>query len=267
MKTNGFKIVLIIVLVLLFVLFILTRINNNKVRYTSINEIDKLIKKTGYSLFYKGEVNDDINNILENYRANYKYNVYILNDSFDKVKEYIKNQTDDEVTSDMVFIMYSNDGSHTFIYNDMIEYYDEYIKQFDYNYVPTPERNYKLSSASQFKSMVAKKDYTIAVFGEDSCSFCNMLEPIVNDVAKNKKLDIYYYNSSRMDADEYQAIMEMDIAIPAECTTQNVETSFLKGFAKPMTLVLSKNKVVGCIKGFYEYNEYVYRLNKILEAK
>jgi hypothetical protein len=70
-----------------------------------------------------------------------------------------------------------------------------------------------------------------------------------------------------MSEKDYEKIMDLDLTIPASCTSDNVETSFKRGFAKPMTLVLSKNKVVGCIKGFYEYNEYVYRLNKILEAK
>ncbi len=266
MRKNWLLIIVIIILVLLVGGFIFARINRNRIINASIDKIESIYKKNVYTLFYKGERNDDIDKALKAYISDYKIKVYYLTDDFDKVKEYYEAIVNEDIESDTIFAIYDQEGNKEVIYNDRINYTSEYIKKVMFNYVPTLERNYKLSTASQYISMLNSKDLTISVFAEDKCSYCNMLEPVINEVAKEIDKPIYYYNPDRMDEDEYKTIMNVDLTIPGSCTTQGIETSFKKDFAKPMTLVTKAGKVVGCIKGYYKKDVYLEYLKEILEG-
>ena len=59
--------------------------------------------------------------------------------------------------------------------------------------------------------------------------------------------------------------MDLDLTIPGECVTNGVETTFKKGFAKPMTIVTKNGKLIGCIKGYYDKETYISKLKEIVE--
>ena len=126
-----------------------------------------------------------------------------------------------------------------------------------------------LSTADEYIKKVNGKDLTVAVFGYDECSFCNLYKPVFNKVAKEQKLDIYYFDSRKYDQTEYNAIMKLDLTIPAECTMDGKETTMLEGFPKPMTLITQKGKLVGCIKGYVNESTLISKLKeyKVLKGK
>ena len=125
--------------------------------------------------------------------------------------------------------------------------------------------NYKtLSTASEYIKKVNSNELTVAIFGYESCSYCNLYKPIFNKVAKDYDLDIYYFDTEKYDQDEYNEILELDLTIPASCTVDGIETSLKNGFPKPMTLITKKGKLVGCIKGYVSED---YLVGKLKEYK
>ena len=251
----------IAIFVLLIAGFVFYRIDSKKIKSVSVDRIESIASKNVYTLFYAGDRSEEVEKLLKYYRDDYKVKVYYISNSIDDVK----NKYDKNITSNQIYIMYDENNNKEVIADNKLEYVGEYIKKVIYNYVPTPERHYKLSTGAQYISMYNSKDTTIAVFAEDDCSYCNMLEPIINDVAKEIKEDIYYYNKDRMNEDEYTTIMSMDVKIPDECASKP-NTSFKTDFAKPMTLVSKGGKVVGCIKGYFDHDVYLSYLKSILEG-
>ena len=258
--------IFILIPIILVGIFVYIRINSTKIKNISISKLESISTKDVYTLAYKGELNDDIKKELLSYKDQYSFVIYNITSDIEEVKDYTKGKGV-EVTTDPVIILFDSHGNNSIIADNKFDYRLEYIKKFLYNYVPTPERHYKLSTGTDFVNMFNSSALTVSVFASDSCTYCTMLEPIVNEVAKEIKYDIYYYNYNRMDEKEYNKIMDLDAEIPKECTTDNKGTTFTKGFAKPMTLITKNSKVVGCIKGYYEHDVYLSKLKELLGGK
>ena len=72
---------------------------------------------------------------------------------------------------------------------------------------------------------------------------------------------------SRLSNEDKNTLYGLNIKVPKECTTTGEEDKLLsEGFSKPTTLVTKKGKVIGCIKGYYDFDTYLNKLDAIMEG-
>ena len=128
--------------------------------------------------------------------------------------------------------------------------------------------SYKIAKdAETYEKLVNSKKVTVAVFGRDTCYYCNIYKPIYNAVAEKYGVDIYYFNSDSYDAKEYQKVMKIGLTIPAECNSSGKESLLSDGFGTPLTIITKKGKTVDCISGYVDRNTLIAKLteNKLIE--
>ena len=89
-----------------------------------------------------------------------------------------------------------------------------------------------------------------------------MLLPVINEIAKNKNIDIYYFNKTTMSDSDFNTLTNINFTIPAKCTTTGEDTQMNRGFAKPMALITQNGELKDCILGYYDYDTYVSKLKE-----
>lgn len=237
-----------IVILLLLILFI------SKKAFDVI-EIDKSdilneINSSGASLLYTKKINKSIKNKMKAYYKEYRISGYYTEMDLSEINELLSTEELTSIT-DNAFILFMNG-----IPVEVVDVSDdnkivELIEKHLYNIIPESERAYQvLSTADQYIKKVNSKDYTVAVFGMKDCTYCDLYLLIINKIAKEKNLNIYYFNRDEYDVDEYEKIMELDYEIPAKCTTTGYSTTMNKSFPKPMTIITKNGEFVDCIKGY-----------------
>ncbi len=240
--TFAIIVVLLLVLLISKKAFTIIEIENKNV----LSEIDK----SGASLLYTKKLTPSIRKKMKSYNKEYRIQGYVTEMTLSDINSLLD---DYELSSstDNVFILFMNgepvevvDASDD---NKIIELIEKHL----YNIIPESERAYQtLSTADQYIKKVNSKDYTVAVFGKKDCTYCDLYLLIINKIAKEKNLNIYYFNRDEYDEDEYEKIMALDFEIPAKCNTTGYSTSMNKSFPKPMTIITKEGKFVDCIKGY-----------------
>lgn len=250
MKKNMYLVITIIMVVVLFFILLISKKNTFSIIKLESNNILNAIDKNGASILYTKEINEDIQNKFKSYYDEYRILTYYSVMDLDSINEMLKTY-ELSTDNDTVFIIFMNgepvDVVSTIDNNRVIELLDKHL----YNIIPESEISYKvLSTANQYIKKVNSKEYTIAVFGIDNCTYCDLYLPVINDIAREHNLDVYYFNRDQYDEDEYEKIMDLDFEIPAKCTTTGYSTSMKKSFPKPMTIITKSGKFVDCIRGY-----------------
>ena len=252
---SGFIIAVILVLII---------VRSLSIKKVSINTVYDIIKDSDYTLVYSGDYNNDVYKELKQLRDKYGVSIYLFSEEKNEVIDYLY-EVDDlmEDPQGNLYVIYDKGGFIGYI--DDTRDKDEYFKKYIENYIPIVERNYKEPTIDELKELYNSKNKTIIVLGNEECSFCSKLEHVINEVAASYKYDINYINVSRYTDEDIENLYNLELIVPAECTKANESTNIRDGYAKPMTLVTKKGKVIGCIKGYYDRNTYTSKLNKILE--
>lgn len=128
--------------------------------------------------------------------------------------------------------------------------------------------SYKVAkNAAAYEKLVDSKDITVAVFGRDTCYYCNIYKPVYNAVAEKYGIDIYYFNSDSYDSKEYEKVLKLGLKIPAECNSTGEESLLSDGFGTPLTLITKKGKTIDCISGYVNRETLIAKLaeNKLIE--
>lgn len=268
MKKNILIISIVILVGILLVVLVSSK--SNKEKTIEFKNIEDVIKETNEGLIYVS-LTDEAAPHAKYFKNEYKITVYKTKASIDEVNEFLLKYGVEKTDTAPCFIVYGDKKPLGAIDGTLNETEtNEMFRYVFYNEIPTKLINYKtLSTADEYIKKVNGKDLTVAVFGYDECSFCNLYKPVFNKVAKDQNLDIYYFDSKKYDEAEYYKIMQLDFTIPAECTTNGKETSLLEGFPKPMTLITQKGKLVGCIKGYVNEEVLISKLKeyKVLKGK
>lgn len=263
MDKKWVKIALIVGLIILLGVLIIVKKSDDNIKMIGYDYIYDSLGKNNFSVVYFGEKNEDVTSQLADFKSIYNFPVYYSNIGLQKLNEVLRqNSLSVEKLNTYVLFM---EGLPLYVLEDGYDssVYYEAIDKYFYNKIPESERYYKiLDKASSYIKKVNSKKYTVAVFGKDNCSFCNLYLPIVNDVARDHDLDIYYFDENTYDSTEYDKIMKLDLLIPSECVTSGISSSFTKGFAKPMTLITKSGKTVGCIKGYVKREELESKLRE-----
>ena len=121
-----------------------------------------------------------------------------------------------------------------------------------------------VSTYEEYKKIVESDKITMAVFGRNSCSWCNKFKPIYNEVAGEYNIDIYYFDSDSFDKDEYNKIMNMaELKVLAQCNRDNVDKALSEGFGTPLTLFTKSNETIDCIGGYVDKDELITKLKSV----
>lgn len=252
---------IIICVLFIIVVLVLILLRANSIKKTSIYGIDNNIGESNFTLIFYGNYNKDIRNELKELKKTYGFNVFVLEATEQDVKDYLSISNGEVEIKGNLYLVYDKKGLLGYI--DDTKDKIEYIKKYLYNHIPTAERKYSTPSVQEFKDMYLSKQVTITVLGDSYCGFCSQLESVINELATNGT-EINYINTTNLTEDELNQLYSLDIVIPGTCTNSGLEVNIKDGYAKPMTIVSKKGKVIGCIKGYYEYSTYLSKLNAIL---
>lgn len=262
MKKYLFLIITIILVLVLITVLILVKKDGFSIKELGKDNIIADINKNGAAILYTGNLNNEIKNKLKQYYKDYRILCYSSNLSKEEQNDLISD-LDKEVVDNDNFIIFMNGEVVDFVEVDNTTRTVELLEKYLYNIIPESERYYKtLSTANEYIKKVNSNKYTVAVFGIDDCTYCDLYLPVINDIAKDYNLDIYYFKRDDYDEIEYEKIMALDFEIPAKCTTTGYPTSMKKSFPKPMTLITKGGKLVDCIRGYVVKDEVVDKLSE-----
>ena len=93
---------------------------------------------------------------------------------------------------------------------------------------------------SEYKEMVDKGDAFVVVIERTGCSYCQMYMPLMEEVAKEKKIAVTYINTDNLTEEEFE-----------ELSTTN---KYLKKnqWGTPTTLLMLGDRIVDSIGGYVE---------------
>ena len=255
---NYGLIIFVAIVIILFIPIITDYIKNQNIEVLSSNEIEEKIKAGETFLVYVGDLEKDRKKELRKMRDltktdySYEYGVYNVKSSDDIKKS---------LGEDVVVSLY--------IEGDLQKKYTKYeakslnadVEKYFIGNLTEDNRTYKVAeNFNSFKKLVKGDEVTMAVFGRDTCFYCNKFKPVYNALAEKYNLDIYYFDSDNYNKKEYSKIINMDLTVPAKCNTEGVEFKMSEGFGTPLTIFTKKGKVVDCISGYVNRNSLIEKL-------
>ena len=271
MYNLGKKILIFTIVALLIGGFYYTVSTRNVIGHITIDEINDVVYENDYSMVYFGDESEALNEALKLYKKDYLIKSYYATSDVTKVKEYLSQYNSTlNIEDNNIFAVYVEGEFEGVIDTEDPTEFIELIRKYLYGEIPTNERKFKvLSTSEEYKKKVNSNNYTVAVFGEKSCSYCNLYLPVINEIAGEYELDIYYFDKTTYDAVEYDEIMDLNFEIPAKCTTTGESTTMKAAFPKPMTIITRKGKFVDCIKGYVNKDDVLTVLEQydIVEVK
>lgn len=261
MKNIGVKLIVVAIVILMFIPIVSEIAASNALKKISASDFDKFVSDTAnYKLgvLYIGEDNKDIkksiNSIVNEYKdnsSNIKVSAYFMDakDLSDADALAIVGSTG--VTSAYVFAV-NGEVLKTELNALSSAKLSSYVKEFTSSGIDSELKYYKtVDKASDYEKLVKdKKTITMAVFGRDTCAWCNLFKPVYNTVAEEYNLDIYYFDSVSFNKDEYAKIMDMGLTLPASCNN-GTEKKLSDGFDTPLTIFTKNGKVIDCISTGY----------------
>lgn len=255
---NYGLIIFIAIVVILFIPIISDYIKSRNIEVLSSNDITTKISDSETFLVYVGDLDKNTKKELRNMRDMTKtdysieYGVYSVKDSAD-----IDSILGEDVS---VAIVIEGDIQKTYTKYDVDSLNDDIDKYFLGN-ITEDNRVYKVAkNYNAYKKLVKSDEVVMAVFGRDTCYYCNKFKPVYNAVAEKYNLDIYYFDSDNYNSKEYSKIINMDLTVPAKCSTEGTEFKLSDGFGTPLTIFTKKGKIVDCISGYTNRKSLIEKL-------
>lgn len=264
-KNNVGLIVLVIVVVLLFIPIIVDYVKKQNITEISLSDLNEKIKTSNTFVIYKGTVDKETKKSLRKIRNSinseltdysYEYDIYNIEDS-DEVDKLLGKDTN--------YAIYIEGEEQKSYSKEDLDELKEDMETYIVSDLNEENRSYKVAKDFKtYKNIVKSDDVTMAVFGRDTCYYCNMFKPIYNAVANKYNLDIYFFDSDSYDKTEYNKIINLDLTIPGKCNS-NTQTDFKlsDGFGTPLTIFTQNNKVIDCISGYVNRATLIQKLKSL----
>ena len=273
-KSKTWIIVLIICLVLMLPI-IIDYAGNSKVKEIDYSEYLELVENGENALLYVGNLGNESSETSVNALKDIskketttdyssKYSIYRIDSS-----ELTETEIANIGTNNGYVFLTEGDNQTVLSANSNSDELTAKVDAYFNASFNSSNTSYKVSKdAESFEKLVNSKKVTVAVFGRDTCYYCNIYKPVYNAVAEKYGIDIYYFNSDSYDAKEYQKIMNLGLTIPAECNSSAKETLLSEGFGTPLTIITKKGKTIDCISGYVNRAKLIKKLsdNKIIEG-
>lgn len=255
---NYGLILFIVVVVILFIPIISDYIKKQNIEVLSATETRDRITADETFLVYVGDVDKQIKKELRSVRDltktdySYEYNVYNVKKSTDIEKLVGENVVAAIIIEGDIQEVYTRYDKKT-LTND--------VKRYIIGDITSDNASYKAAkNFKEFKKIVKSDEVNVAVFGRESCFYCNKFKPVYNAVAEKYDIDIYYFDSDSYDATQYNKIINMDLTVPSKCSSDGTEFKLSDGFGTPLTLITKKGKVIDCISGYVNRSKLIETL-------
>lgn len=96
----------------------------------------------------------------------------------------------------------------------------------------------------EYLEMYNGSDNKIVLIARPTCSFCQIAEPIIQNVAYKYDVNIYYLNTDDFSDDDESSLIQSDGA-------------FSNGYGTPMLLLVSNGKIVDKVDGLTDTSGYL----------
>ena len=258
MKDKVRNLVVICVIVIAVLLpIIIPFIRSGAVSTKNYNYFSDKLSNTTFSLVYFGSTDKDeykpYKTILKNLKKEYKIDTYTVDiTKLSETERKTLTNLNEELKNQNVFVIV-RDGEIIYANSNQIteEELSAVINKWGNGIIPEEEVVYKtVSTYKEYMALVNSKKIVMAVFGRNSCGWCNRFKPVYNEVATENNLDVYYFDSDSFDTTEYSKILNSDLKIPAKCTDTGEAQKLSDGFGTPLTLFTKEGKVINCISGY-----------------
>ena len=125
-----------------------------------------------------------------------------------------------------------------------------------------------IKDTSELKKVLKnKKEVSMIVFGSDDCFYCNQYKIMYNKLSKVYDISVNYMNLNSLNSSEMDALEDMNLMIPKECSSDDKESPMFNeegklNFGTPLTF-FTKNKVVGCIPEYVDEAKLVTKMQEV----
>lgn len=266
-NSRTWIIVLVVVLVLMLPILI-DYFGSAKIKKTTYDEYLDIVENGENALLFVGDLSNDTHkdvvDLLKSVEKNAtetdyasEYSIYSI-DSTELTSDEINNIGTDNgyvfmISGDTQKVVEPSATEESLV-NMVDAYYNASFNEENISYKV-------VETAAEYEKLVDSKDVTVAVFGRESCYYCNIFKPVYNAVAEKYSVDIYYFDSDSYDASEYSKIMDLGLKIPASCNSTGEESLMSDGFGTPLTIITKKGKTIDCISGFVDRSSLVAKLS------
>lgn len=263
---SKFKYAIISIIVVVVLMLGLVVVKNNSFNSVMIT-YDKLTTdgiKDDYALLFFGDIDKEKKKTFKEINKNYNIPVYSIKyDETNFLQLISENDLEYDGINENNILIYVK-GKPVIVINYLaVSILEEQLDKYMFGIIPQSERYYtELATGDEAVKKINSNEYSVIVFGKESCSYCTLYLPIINKIALEKKINIYYIDQDKLSEDEYNKIVEFNFEIPAKCTTSGFSTTMKSGFPKPMTIITKKGKYVDCIKGYVKEQEVLDTLSK-----
>ena len=261
-KKNYGSIILIAVIIILFIPIISDYIKKQNIEVLSSKEITEKINNQESFIVYIGDAEKSVTKKMLKLRDLGEKNALIEYGVFTAKKD----SAISDIKNSKIAVYIEGELQKTYDKFDNIKLTDDVNKYYLGN-ISDENKSYKVAeNFSEYKNIVKSDEPTMAVFGRNSCGWCNKYKPVYNAIAEKYKVDIYYFDSDNYDSDEYEKIINMDLVVPAKCSSEAKEFKLSEGFGTPLTIFTKSGKVVDCIGGYKNRTSLleVLKENKII---
>lgn len=260
---NKTKWVVAILLILLVGVFLGYRMIASSFRTIKFSNIKTSLASVDYEILYLSEIDDNRKAFLREVIKDTRIQVNQTHpDTVEEVNEFLSEYELEIESLDSYIIMLNGDVEAVISGSEEEWRFKELVRWYFFNEIPASEIAYKMpESAADYQKIINKNEYNVTVLGYASCTYCNLYMPKVNNLAARYGIDIYYFDRDK-DINLFEDIRDLNLEIPAKCTSNGVATTTNGTFAKPMTLITKKGKTVDCIKGDVKEEELETMLRK-----
>lgn len=252
------------IIIILFIPIIFDYIKNQNIEVLSSSEINTYIEDEKTFLVYIGDVEKSVKKDLRKMRDftktdySYEYGVYSVKRS-DTIADIFGNDV-------VVALVIEGDIQKTYTKYDKDSLNSDVEKYFLGN-ISEDNKSYKIAeNFVAYKKIVKSDEAAVTVFGRDTCFYCNKFKPVYNAVAEKYGVDFYYFNSDDYDKAEYAKVLNLNLVVPAKCSSEGTEFKLSEGFGTPLTIITKKGKIIDCISGYVNRSSLMEKLksNKIV---
>ncbi len=92
---------------------------------------------------------------------------------------------------------------------------------------------------SEYTSMLEGNNPSIIYIGRPTCSYCELLKPILNSVADEYDLDVNYLNTDELSDSDHQKLLDS-------------HDYFAEGYGTPLILIVNNGEIVNINEGYVE---------------
>lgn len=111
------------------------------------------------------------------------------------------------------------------------------------------KKEFKQINVDDYLNYYSNEDNVLILIARPTCSYCQIAEPILQQIAYENNIDINYLNTDNFSEDDYNKFIESN-------------EMFTEGFGTPILLVVSNSQIVDNVDGLTDKTHYEEFLKK-----